>query len=1308
MNTSHQRDESILEAVLQMPPDQRVAYLEQACGGDAPLRQRVEALLRAHDEAGHFLTENAVPPSGGTAVFLTEKVGDKVGPYKLLQQIGEGGCGVVYMAEQEEPIRRRVAFKVIKLGMDTKQVVARFEAERQALALMDHPHIAKVLDAGATDTVRPYFVMELVRGIKITDYCDQNNLSTLARLQLFMQVCHAIQHAHQKGIIHRDIKPSNILVTLHDGTPVPKVIDFGIAKATEQKLTKKTLFTAFEQFIGTPAYMSPEQLEMSGLDVDTRNDIYALGVLLYELLTGSTPFDASQLVEAGLEGMRRIIREQEPLRPSTKLGTLGVNEQTTVAKRRQVTAPQLVHQVRGDLDWIVMKCLEKDRTRRYDTANNLANDIERHLGHEPVVACPPTPAYRLGKFLRKHRAVFSVTAAFLALLLAATVVSAWLAARANRERAAAVSATRAEALAKKESDRLRALAEATAASEAQARESAQKAQAAEADQRRQAAEAWAAEKAQRQKAEYEGYLAKISLAAGKVENREIAAALELLQSCPKDLRHWEWGRLQHLCQMDRRTFVGGYRLAATLMFPDAKRVLTANLADLKPDAASSASGLQLQVHDAESGECLVSFEHPGRYQSVLLSPTGRHVITTGYRLEEGAPRTPLPLLTEAIVWDTATGGEVRRLPCGWTEPSHCASLSPDGRVLALGGMQGLVKLFEVETGKVLAEFATFTADEVESPRTGPAEKRVWNIAFSADGTLLLTGGELATQVWDVPAAKEIYRLNLHRRHQLVTLFSPDGSLAFFSDGTARGQFMNTSSWQKSAEFQLGHEEIGCAAFSPDSRRLAVGTGDRGWTVIESATGKVLASMPQAHAGRVRSVAFAGDGRRLLTAGDDRTAKLWELKDGPDSALHAQECRAFTGHSGAVISAAFVAGEKQVLTGSQDGTAKLWDCEVIGDTTVFDDAGAAAKATAISPDGRYVLTLCPRPAPTNQWPPQCVSLWAARTGKRLAELPERPGFVMSLGFTPDSRHAVLRRRSVPLADPLLPDRIINLWNIAEGRWLDSCPPLTNSWASAALSPNGKRLYTGSAEESCIWDIESGSKVAVLTNALAYLGNAAFSPDGRRLVARHGYAGNSKIASAQKAAGLIPRDDLDFRVWDAESGAELATYRGRSPRRPSLSDLSREGGPVFALLMLPDSRTALFQSSASAVIWDLESGRQIRTIDAGPGVFSTDFRRLCAKGISLQVLDFATGQLVSVPRRPADRSKPSAFSPDGRRLWTSSPDGIAQLWDADTGRELLTLKTGTGMEAKPVFSTDGQNVLLIASGRAQLLHAVDWTH
>ncbi len=438
MNPPPNREVALFSAALELPASQRAAYLAAACADDPALRLHLEALLRVHEDAIPFLEGPAHPaqesPMGAEApgptvrlsVPLAEKAGGRIGRYKLLQQIGEGGCGVVYMAEQAEPVRRRVALKIIKLGMDTRQVIARFEAERQALALMDHPNIAKVFDAGATETGRPYFVMELVRGIKITDYCDQNNFSTEERLDLFIQVCQAIQHAHQKGVIHRDIKPSNILVADHDGVPVPKIIDFGIAKATtDQPLTDKTLFTAFEQFIGTPAYMSPEQAKLSGLDIDTRSDIYSLGVLLYELLTGKTPFDAQELVNSGLEAMRRTIREKEPIRPSTRLGTMLEGELTTTAKHRHTDAPKLVHLLRGDLDWIVMKALEKDRARRYETANGLARDVERYMGDEPVVARPPSKMYRFQKLARRNKLAFAAAGAVAATLVVGLGLATW-------------------------------------------------------------------------------------------------------------------------------------------------------------------------------------------------------------------------------------------------------------------------------------------------------------------------------------------------------------------------------------------------------------------------------------------------------------------------------------------------------------------------------------------------------------------------------------------------------------------------------------------------------------------------------------------------------------------------------------------------------------------------------------------------------------------------------------------------------------------------------------------------------------------
>jgi tRNA A-37 threonylcarbamoyl transferase component Bud32/cell division protein FtsL len=585
----------------------------------------------------------------------------------------------VYVAEQTAPVRRRVALKVIKLGMDTKQVVARFEAERQALAMMDHQNIAKVLDAGSTEAGRPYFVMELVRGIKITDYCDQNNLSTPERLDLFIKVCQAIQHAHQKGIIHRDIKPSNILVTLHDGVPVPKVIDFGIAKAIEGKLTDATVYTQLQQFIGTPAYLSPEQAEMSGLDIDTRSDIYSLGVLLYELLTGKTPFDAQELMSQGIDAMRKTIREKEPARPSTRLGTLQRDELTTTAKRRSVEGSTLTKLVRGDLDWIVMKCLEKDRTRRYETANGLAVDIKRHLNNETVVARPPSSAYRFQKLVRRNKLVFAAMGAVAGALLLGIVISAWQAVRATH-------ATR-DALAARQK-----------AIDAQAGEKVQ----------RQKAEALAVENEKSyQTARQNLYAADMATAARALKENDFARTRQLLDGQrPKpgeeDLRGIEWRYLWAASEGDQIAVLGAGPAAVTAV-------------DVSPDGKLIAAGCedgQVKVWDSATLKLVATPQDTNKSsecRDVRFAPAGNVLATCDY--------------PSIRLWDTADFKLLREISVGQLRINNLA-FSPDGKFMTVATRDSPALFYDAATGEKLPSLPEDAAPRVVAewwrfPEMGP-------------------------------------------------------------------------------------------------------------------------------------------------------------------------------------------------------------------------------------------------------------------------------------------------------------------------------------------------------------------------------------------------------------------------------------------------------------------------------------------------------------------------------------------------------------------------------------------------------------
>ncbi|MGE3313085.1 MAG: WD40 repeat domain-containing serine/threonine protein kinase, partial [Limisphaerales bacterium] len=758
----------------------RASFLDRTCGVATPLRQAVDALL-AHHQEDEFLDQPALDafreelpasfPSTPRAGGASEKPGDWIGRYRLLEIIGEGGGGTVFLAEQAEPVRRNVALKVVKPGMDTRSVIARFETERQALAMMDHPNIAKVLDAGTTDTGRPFFVMELVRGIRITDYCDENHLTTRERLTLFTQVCRAIQHAHQKGIIHRDVKPSNILVSHHDGVPVPKVIDFGIAKAIDQRLSDNTFFTEFRAFLGTPAYMSPEQAEMGGRDIDTRTDIYSLGVVLYEILTGRTPFDARDLVASGLDGMRRTIREEEPVRPSTRLRTLADTDRALIARRHQAEPARLVGVLTGDLDWIVLKALEKDRTRRFETANALALDVQRYLDDDPVSARPPSAFYRFQKLARRHRVAFATASAVGVALLAGLTLATWQSIEKSR---AYQRISESEAYQRRLGDRAR------------------RAQQTESFLRRQA-------QAQELLARQKSYAADINLAQHALAANNLGRARELLENHRPhangpDLRNWEWAYLWQNCGSDA--------LFALDQSPNPVGTL-----------AASPNGRWVLVGTSDS---LTLWELSTRRQYARIE-------ISGFRSETAfAPQQPLLAYSETLgapftrrqhrvrLWNTITRQVEAELPL--TATCRALAFSADGSLLVTVSHDGHIDTWNVAQAvrlqRVSFSFSSRAANpygasvrispdlrhlavaadggnlQVIDAETGElawaahaAEEQVVALAFSPDSKLLASGAgfvESSIRLWDVGNSREITRLEGHRTWVSSLVFWPDG------------------------------------------------------------------------------------------------------------------------------------------------------------------------------------------------------------------------------------------------------------------------------------------------------------------------------------------------------------------------------------------------------------------------------------------------------------------------------------------------------------------------------------------------------
>lgn len=1017
------------------------------------------------------------PGLDSTKVDVTDGFGDQIGGYRLLQEIGQGGCGVVYMAEQERPVHRRVALKVIKLGMDTKQVVARFEAERQAVARMDHPNIAKVLEAGATERGRPYFAMELVGGLRITDYCDVNQLTTTERLQLFVQVCRAIQHAHQKGIIHRDIKPSNVLVAQHDGAAVPKVIDFGIAKATQGKLIDQTLFTAFEQFIGTPVYMSPEQAELGGLDVDTRSDIYSLGVLLYELLTGKTPFHLDSSKAAGVEAIRRTVVEKEPIKPSTRLSTMREEQLTNVARARQIDPPKLLKLIRGDLDWIVMKCLEKDRSRRYETANGLASDVERYLNNEPVLARPPTTVYQLRKFVSRNRlAALSVAAISFSLILG-TIASTW----------EAIKATRAE----KEQSRLR-----------------REAQAAKQDATEKLWASYAAEARARRLSRESGMsfesLAAIQKAAAirpslELRNEAIAALAQA------DIRWIKGKNLDDLHQAAPEPS-GTYYLTCD----DAGTTIVRNISDDREHATLRAAGSRalgiwtisptdpVAVIRCVDGSIRVwNWEYP-RVLFELPSAITAQFTSDGKKLVVLEPEaflifdimhagTSSPRVLPNSMLDTNVGWGLCIRPNGkllavrsgestnvWivdldsgqtvlnvahTSGVSALAWSPDGKYLATSDMENNMHIWDAVTAKEL--------------RRLPSNQTV-HLEFDPRGDFLVSSGwDGRTRLWDFRNGRLLARIY---SSGTIAGFSPDGSRMIESHWEGDGLEFFEIARPRGLQTLYAHETPtnapgGTCAFSHNGRMFAFRTAQRVklWDVERNVE---IAEVGNEQNG---ILGFDTEDQHLILA-DSKGLILWPLESGENPKLSQTMpiIEKTIGGYGSVIAN----GEYCVISGSNR-------CEILSTrcftNTVTTGIHRGARYTSATSDGSLLAS--------GPWINPNVVVWNGRTGEKLKTFPTKA--TANVLFSPDDQYLVIGTREEYI-----------FWKVGSWTKAFTIPQAEHNdfVPMMAFSPDG-RLFAGmhSRNIARIHDARTGEVLADLEppDPMTLITWLSFNPDGSRL-------------------------------------------------------------------------------------------------------------------------------------------------------------------------------------------------------------------
>jgi WD40 repeat protein/serine/threonine protein kinase len=1150
------------DALERSEPAVRAAYLDGACRGNAELRRLVEELLAAHEGAGRFLEPNSPEAAGtslaatlpdikgvvtaglnaselATGAYQSDRLSSTTAPhrsatetegtviagrYKLLQRIGEGGMGSVWMADQTEPVKRRVAVKLIRMQQgNSRTILTRFEAERQAIALMDHPHIAKLLDAGTTPDGSPFFVMELVKGVPLNEYCDVHTLSIPDRLKLFMQICSAVQHAHQKGIIHRDLKPSNILIECHDGKPVPKVIDFGLAKATSGlQLSENTLFTAFGSVMGTPLYMAPEQANFNAVDVDTRADVYSLGVILYELLTGTTPITRESIKKAALDEMLKLIREQEAPTPSSRLST--VESTPSIAANRQMECQRLGRFVKGELDWIVMKALSKERDRRYESATGFARDIEQFLNNEPVAAGPPSTSYRLRKFVKRNRGQVIAASLVLFTVLAGIVGTALGLICAEHHRAEADLARQREA------------------TESTARAIAEKA-------RDDAAAA-------RDRLASVEYGRTMEVAHQEWRENNVATSSNLLNATPKELRGWEWRHVNRLCHLDLLTLKGHTNSVSSASFsPDGTRIVTASWDNTAKvwDARNGTDILTLKGHsngvisdgvsstsfspdgnrivtagedgtakvwDARNGvEVFTLKGHTGGVRSARFSPDGSRIVTTGDD-------------ATAKVWDATRSAEVLTLK-GHTSAISSASFSPDGSRIITASFDGTAKVWDATRG---AEVLTLKGHTSE----------ISSASFSPDGSRIVTASFDGTaRVWDATRGAEVLTLKGHTGHVTAAVFRQDGLQIVTASEDSAAKVWDARSGAEVLTLKGNIGGVTSASFSPDGTRIVTASGNTAKVWDARSDGEVLTL--KGNIGGVTSASFSPDGSRIVAAGGNNTARVWDATSGV-------EILKLKAHTGGLTSASFSPDGSRIVTGTDDSTARVWDArsgaEVMtlggitdtvlptgvlpGVALVGDIPFEGVNAACFSPDGTRVVTACGD---------HMAKVWDARNGVEVLTLKGHSFSVTSASFSPDGSRIVTAGE----------DGTAKVWDARNGTEVFTLKGHTSTVRSTGFSPDGSRVVTASEDGTAkVWDARNGVEVLTLKGHTGGVTSASFSPDRLRI-----------------ATGSV---DGTAKIWDAKSGVEVLTLKGHT------------GGVTSASFSPDGSRIVTADSDGTAKVWD----------------------------------------------------------------------------------------------------------------------------